>query len=127
MVFVWSNLSRGEPHFTIAQVALNDTIMVIALIAVPILIQVHFNSGLANLLNRWRGVAHCIAGPSALIGASKGWYESAPTRQSIPTALLTSLMNARSLSLTRTPPMPRNPPSFAAFAALCATLTSNFR
>jgi len=37
---------------------------------VPILIQVYFNSGLAYLLNRRFGVAHCVAGPSALIGAS---------------------------------------------------------
>jgi ACR3 family arsenite transporter len=160
MVFVWSHLSEGEPHFTLTQVALNDTIMivafapivglllglsaitvpwdtlflsvvlyivipvilaqawrrhllrkggepalqttlkrlhpvslmallatlvllfgfqgqqilsqplVIALLAVPILIQVYFNSGLAYLLNRQFGVAHCVAGPSALIGAS---------------------------------------------------------
>jgi ACR3 family arsenite transporter len=160
MVFVWSNLSDGEPHFTLSQVALNDTIMVfafapivglllglsaitvpwdtlllsvglyivipviiaqilrrallagggevalqlmlgrlqplsliallttlvllfgfqgeqiiaqpiiIALLAVPILIQVYFNSGLAYLLNRWSGEAHCVAAPSALIGAS---------------------------------------------------------
>jgi ACR3 family arsenite transporter len=160
MVFVWSNLSDGEPHFTLTQVALNDTIMVfafapvaglllglsaisvpwdtlflsvvlyivipvaisqlwrrwlltaggkpalqctltrlgplslsallatlvllfgfqgeqilsqpliIALLAVPILIQVYFNAGLAYLLNRRFGVAHCVAGPSALIGAS---------------------------------------------------------
>lgn len=157
MVFVWSNLVKGEPHFTLSQVALNDAIMivafapivalllglssiivpwetlllsvglyiiapvfvsqilrslllgrnmmastlavlqplslvallvtlvllfafqggeilanpvVIALLAVPILIQVYFNSGLAYLLNRWSGEAHCVAGPSALIGAS---------------------------------------------------------
>jgi ACR3 family arsenite transporter len=160
MVFVWSNLSDGEPHFTLSQVALNDTIMVvayapivglllglsaitvpwdtllisvglyivvpvilaqiirsrrlaaggeaalkqligwlkpisliallttlivlfgfqgnqiiaqplvIALIAVPLLIQVYFNSGIAYLLNRATGEAHCIAAPSALIGAS---------------------------------------------------------
>ena len=44
--------------------------MVIVLLAVPILIQVYFNSGLAYLLNRKFGVAHCVAGPSALIGAS---------------------------------------------------------
>jgi ACR3 family arsenite transporter len=44
--------------------------LVIALLAVPILIQVYFNSGLAYLLNHRLGVAHCIAGPSALIGAS---------------------------------------------------------
>ena len=30
MVFVWSNLSNGEPHFTLTQVALNDTIMIFA-------------------------------------------------------------------------------------------------
>ncbi|MFG1280224.1 ACR3 family arsenite efflux transporter [Xanthobacter autotrophicus] len=160
MVFVWSNLTKGEPHFTLSQVALNDAIMivafapvvglllglssitvpwdtlflsvvlyivvpviaaqllrgrilatggqarldrllcvlqplslvallatlvllfafqgeqilaqplVIALLAVPILIQVYFNSGLAYLLNRLSGEAHCVAGPSALIGAS---------------------------------------------------------
>jgi ACR3 family arsenite transporter len=160
MVFVWSNLSDGEPHFTLSQVAVNDVIMifafapivglllglsaitvpwdtlflsvvlyivvpviiaqvlrrqllasggetalqraltylgpaslvallatlvllfgfqgeqiirqplVIAMLAVPILIQVYFNSGLAYLLNRRFGVAHCVAAPSALIGAS---------------------------------------------------------
>lgn len=160
MVFVWSNLTKGEPHFTLSQVALNDTIMVfafaplvglllglsaitvpwntlalsvllyivipvivaqivrrgllasggekavyallaklqplsliallttlvllfgfqgeqilrqptvIALLAVPILIQVYFNAGAAYLLNRIAGEQHCVAGPSALIGAS---------------------------------------------------------
>ena len=159
MVFVWSNLSGGEPNFTLTQVALNDVIMVFAfapivglllgvsaivvpwdtlfisvlmyivvplgiaqawrrrllargeaayrqaveragpwslvallatlvllfafqgdaildqplvivLLAVPILIQVVFNSSLAYLLNRGLGVAHCVAAPSALIGAS---------------------------------------------------------
>lgn len=160
MVFVWSNLTDGEPHFTLSQVALNDVIMVFAfaplvglllglsaitipwetlllsvglyivvpviiaqvvrrailagsgqlglarllevlqpislvallstlvllfgfqgeqiiaqpliigMLAVPILIQVYFNSGLAYLLNRATGEAHCVAGPSALIGAS---------------------------------------------------------
>ena len=43
---------------------------VIALLAVPIVLQVYFNAGLAYLLNRRLGVAHCVAGPSALIGAS---------------------------------------------------------
>jgi ACR3 family arsenite transporter len=160
MVFVWSNLVDGEPHFTLSQVALNDTIMVvafaplvalllglssitvpwttlilsvllyivvpvlaaqlwrrslverggqaalngtlrtlaplslvallltlvllfglqgeqivrqpavIALLAVPILIQVYVNAGLAYWVNRQLGVAWCVAGPSALIGAS---------------------------------------------------------
>ena len=159
MVFVWSHLTKGDPLFTLSQVALNDVIMifafaplvalllglsaitvpwdtlflsvlmyivipvviaqwwrhslmrkgqaifdrtlktlhpfglsallatlvllfafqgeaiikqplVIAMLAVPILIQVFFNSGLAYLLNRQLGVAHSVAGPSALIGAS---------------------------------------------------------
>ncbi|HEY8359133.1 MAG TPA: ACR3 family arsenite efflux transporter [Ramlibacter sp.] len=159
MVFVWSQLCRGDPYFTLSQVALNDAIMlvafapivalllglssivvpwdtllvsvglyivvpvvvaqvwrkallargvkhfeavvarlgplsisallatlvllfafqgktlvaqplVIALLAVPILIQVVLNSGLAYCLNRRLGVQHCVAGPSALIGAS---------------------------------------------------------
>ena len=44
--------------------------LVIALLAVPILIQVIFNAGLAYLLNRRLGEAHAVACPSALIGAS---------------------------------------------------------
>jgi ACR3 family arsenite transporter len=44
--------------------------LVIALLAVPILIQVFFNSSLAYLLNRALGERHEIACPSALIGAS---------------------------------------------------------
>jgi arsenite transporter len=44
--------------------------LVIALLAVPIVIQVYFNAGLAYWLNRRLGVAWCVAGPSALIGAS---------------------------------------------------------
>ena len=44
--------------------------MIILLLAIPILIQVYFNSGLAYWLNRRFGVAHCVAAPSALIGAS---------------------------------------------------------
>ena len=44
--------------------------LVIAMLAVPILIQVYFNSALAYWLNRRLGVAHNVACPSALIGAS---------------------------------------------------------
>src|SRR3546814_4630265 len=43
---------------------------IILLLAVPILIQVYLNSGLAYYLNRVTGEQHCVAGPSALIGAS---------------------------------------------------------
>ena len=44
--------------------------LVIAMLAVPILIQVFFNSGLAYWLNRRIGESHSVACPSALIGAS---------------------------------------------------------
>ncbi len=44
--------------------------LVIALIAVPILVQVYLNAGLAYWLSRHFGVAWCVAAPSALIGAS---------------------------------------------------------
>jgi ACR3 family arsenite transporter len=44
--------------------------LVIAMLAVPILIQVFFNSGLAYWLNRRLGESHRVACPSALIGAS---------------------------------------------------------
>ncbi len=44
--------------------------LIIAMLAVPIVIQVYFNSALAYWLNRRLGVAHSVAGASALIGAS---------------------------------------------------------
>ncbi|WP_206517707.1 ACR3 family arsenite efflux transporter [Sphingobium algorifonticola] len=44
--------------------------LVIALLAIPILVQVYFNAGLAYWLGRRFGVAWCVAAPSALIGAS---------------------------------------------------------
>lgn len=44
--------------------------LVILLLAVPIIIQVYLNAGIAYLLNRQCGSAHSVAGPSALIGAS---------------------------------------------------------
>ncbi|BCK87165.1 arsenical-resistance protein Acr3 [Sideroxyarcus emersonii] len=44
--------------------------LVILMLAVPITIQVYFTSGFAYWLNRRFGEAHCVAGPSALIGAS---------------------------------------------------------
>jgi len=44
--------------------------LVILMLAVPIVIQVYFNAGLAYGLNRSCGSPHNVAGPSALIGAS---------------------------------------------------------
>ena len=50
--------------------AIIDQPLVIALLAVPILIQVFFNSSLAYWLNKKAGEKHSVACPSALIGAS---------------------------------------------------------
>jgi ACR3 family arsenite transporter len=50
--------------------ALLEQPLVIALLAVPIVIQVFFNASLAYGLNRWLGEKHNVACPSALIGAS---------------------------------------------------------
>lgn len=50
--------------------AILDQPLIIALLAVPILIQVFFNSSLAYMLNRMVGEKHSVACPSALIGAS---------------------------------------------------------
>jgi ACR3 family arsenite transporter len=50
--------------------ALLEQPLVIALLAVPIVIQVFFNAGLAYSLNRMVGEKHSVACPSALIGAS---------------------------------------------------------
>ena len=47
-----------------------DKPVIILLLAIPILIQVYFNSGLAYILNKKLRVEHCVAAPSALIGAS---------------------------------------------------------
>ena len=44
--------------------------LAVLLIAVPILIQVYFNSGLAYVLMKWARVEHNVAAPGALIGAS---------------------------------------------------------
>ena len=63
MVFVWSNLSDGEPHFTLSQVALNDVIMV-------------FRSVLSQVpLNRTKCVCNC--GSSARDDVCRN---AAPTR-----------------------------------------------
>ncbi len=47
-----------------------DQPLVIAILAIPIVIQVYFNSALAYRISRWLGVPHNVACPSALIGAS---------------------------------------------------------
>jgi ACR3 family arsenite transporter len=44
--------------------------LIIAILAVPIMLQAYLTFGFAYWLNRISGEAHCVAGPSALIGAS---------------------------------------------------------
>ena len=56
--------------FAFQGTAILDQPLVIAMLAVPIVIQVVFNASVAYGLNRTVGEAHCVAGPSALIGAS---------------------------------------------------------
>jgi ACR3 family arsenite transporter len=93
MVFVWSNLSDGEPHFPLSQVALNDAIMVFAFapivalllglsaITVPwetlflsvglyIVVPVIIAQALRSRVMATAGEAHCVAAPSALINQS---------------------------------------------------------
>src|SRR5690606_9347115 len=48
MVFVWSNLSKGDPYFTLSQVALNDGIMVIAFAPIVALLL-----GLSSIVVPW--------------------------------------------------------------------------
>jgi len=57
--------------------------IIILLLAIPILIQVYFNSGLAYWLNKKLGEEHCVAGPSALIGASNFFELAVATAISI--------------------------------------------
>jgi ACR3 family arsenite transporter len=62
MVFVWSNLMDGEPHFTLSQVALNDVIMVFAFAPVVGLLL-----GLSAITVPWntlidRGAGHAVGG-----------------------------------------------------------------
>src|SRR5688572_14183081 len=56
MVFVWSNLSHGEPHFTLSQVALNDLIMVFAF--APL---VGFLLGLSAITVPWQTLLLSVA------------------------------------------------------------------
>lgn len=63
--------------------AIIDQPLVIALLAVPILIQVFFNAGLAYWLNKQLGETHTVACPSALIGASNFFELSVATAISL--------------------------------------------
>ncbi len=56
MVFVWSNLSDGEPHFTLTQVALNDTIMIFAFAPIVALLL-----GLSSIVVPWETLLLSVA------------------------------------------------------------------
>ena len=72
MVFVWSNLMKGEPHFTLSQVALNDTIMVFAFAPIVGLLlgtlRDHGSMGYAGVVSGplYRGSCHCGSGDPAV-------------------------------------------------------------
>jgi Arsenite efflux pump ACR3 and related permeases len=57
--------------------------LIIVLLAVPIVIQVYLNAGIAYGLSRWARVPHCVAGPAALIGASNFFELAVATAISI--------------------------------------------
>ncbi|MEO1090659.1 MAG: ACR3 family arsenite efflux transporter [Pseudomonadota bacterium] len=52
MVFVWSHLTRGEPHFTLSQVALNDAVMIVAFAPIVALLL-----GLSAITVPWQTLA----------------------------------------------------------------------
>src|SRR5690606_6243133 len=56
MVFVWSNLTKGEPHFTLSQVALNDAIMIVAFAPIVALLL-----GLSAVTGPWETLALSVA------------------------------------------------------------------
>jgi len=71
--------------------------LVIALLAVPILIQVFFNSALAYWLNRAAGEKHAVACPSALIGASNFFELAVATAISLSDNITTLVTSSVSL------------------------------
>jgi arsenite transporter len=85
MVFVWSNLVDGEPHFTLSQVALNDTIMVVAFALLLGLssITAPWNTLLLSVVlyivvpvivaQFWRRMLLAQGGQAALAGRSAPW------------------------------------------------------
>ena len=56
MVFVWSNLVEGEPHFTLSQVALNDSIMIVAFAPIVALLL-----GLSSIVVPWNTLLLSVA------------------------------------------------------------------
>jgi ACR3 family arsenite transporter len=69
-VMIWALLLTLVLIFAFQAENLTGRWLAVLLIAVPIIIQVYFNSGLAYLLMKWARVEYSVAAPGALIGAS---------------------------------------------------------
>ena len=71
MVFVWSNLCEGEPHYTLSQVALNDVIMVFAF-APPAMPELGTSAGFVFYLKDNAGLGHeaLVAARNQFLGAA---------------------------------------------------------
>jgi ACR3 family arsenite transporter len=65
-----SGVARLARLLHILQPVSITALLLTLVLAIPIILQVYFNSGLAYLLSRRLGVAHAVAAPAALIGAS---------------------------------------------------------
>jgi ACR3 family arsenite efflux pump ArsB len=76
MVFVWSHLTKGDAAYTLVLIFafqadnITGRFFHVALIAVPITLQVYFNASLTYGLMKFFKVEHAVAAPGALIGAS---------------------------------------------------------
>jgi len=68
MVFVWSNLCDGDPHFTVSQVALNDVIMVFAFAPIVGLLL-----GLASITVPR---ATLLLSVVHIVNRTRGWYSA---------------------------------------------------
>ena len=68
MVFVWSTLTKGNPAYTVVQVATNDLVILVAF--VPLVLQTFLIFFIAYFACKWLKLPHDIAAPAGMIGAS---------------------------------------------------------
>ena len=74
--FDWSQLTRGDPYFTLSQVALNDLIMVFAVAATISLFGIESGAALAMVVGVLVEVPVMLA-VVHVVNRSRGWYERA--------------------------------------------------
>ena len=96
MVFVWSNLVDGEPHFTLSQVALNDTIMVVAFAPIVGLLL-----GLSSITVPWDTLILSVVLYIVVPVIVAQLWRAALLRQGGPAALSRMLRRLAPLSLVR--------------------------